>query len=512
MTPTSTARPADRRRHELVVGVDIGTASSKGVLARADGEIVATAERAHAVSAPRPGWAEQDAEAVWWADFTAICAELLRRADGPVAAVCTSGVGPCVLAADASGRPLRPAILYGIDTRATREIAELTERFGAAEILRRGGTALSSQAVGPKLAWLRRNEPEIWARTARIFMPNSFLVWRLTGEYVLDHHSASHADPLYEIEAGRWNREWAEEVAPGLELPRLLWPCETAGRVTPEASARTGLPAGIPVAAGTIDAWVEALSADVRAPGDVMLMYGSTFMVVEVVGELVRHEGLWSNVGVFPGTRTLATGTATAGALTSWFAQVAGGISHTALAEDAERTPPGADGLVVLPYFAGERQPVADPHARGAFVGLTLRHTRGHLYRAVLEGTAYGVRHIVETLRAAGARDRRFVAVGGGTKQALWTQIVSDVLGCRQELPRVTIGASYGDALLAATAAGLAGIDTRWNETVAAVEPDARCAERYDALYAVYRGLYPAMREQMHALAAFQERTWPASR
>lgn len=499
------ARAATRSRRELVLGVDIGTASSKGVLARSDGEIVATAERAHGVSSPRPGWAEQDAERVWWADFTAICAELLARADGPIAGVCPSGIGPCVLAADAHGTPLRPAILYGIDTRATREIADLTERLGAGEILRCGGTLLSSQAPGPKLLWLQRNEPGTWSRTSQLLMPNSFVIERLTGEYVLDHHSASHTDPLYDIETTTWNAAWAAEIAPDLSLPRLLWPGEAAGHVTREAADRTGLPEGIPVAAGTIDAWSEALSVDVRESGDVMLMYGSTFMVIEAVDRLIRHEQLWSNVGALPGSRTVATGTATAGALTTWFAQVTGGASQEELAREAERVEAGGDGLVILPYFAGERAPIADPWARGVVCGLTLRHGRGHLYRAVLEATAYGVRHIVETLRAAGAAEHRFVAVGGGTRNPLWTRIVSDVLGVEQEIPRVTIGASYGDALLAAMAAGLADAGTRWNAPAAIVQPNLRTAATYETLYGVYRELYPVTRPQAHALAALQE-------
>lgn len=487
----------------LVLGIDIGTSVSKGLIVRINGEIVASAERAHTVSSPRVGWAEQNAETVWWLDFASICAELLTRADGPIAGVCTSGIGPCVLVADQQGRPLRPAILYGIDTRATREIAEITERFGAAEILRRGGTALSSQAVGPKLLWLRQNEPEVWQRTGRLFMPNSFIVWQLTGEYALDHHSASQSDPLYDIEAGRWNTDWANEVAPGLPLPRLLWPGEIAGRVTPEAAALTGLPAGIPVAMGTIDAWAEALSADVRDPGDVMLMYGSTFMVVAVIDRLVRDEGLWSTTGVFPGTRSAATGMNTSGSLIAWSMRLTGEASHAALMHEAQAVPAGADGMVVLPYFAGERAPVTDPWARGVICGLTLHHERGHLFRALLESTGYGVRHIVETLRAAGVKDRRFVAVGGGTHNRLWIQIVSDVLGCRQEIPRVTIGASYGDALLAAIAAGLVGPGTRWNAPASVVEPAGVAV--YDSLYRVYRDLYPATREQAHVLAAMQE-------
>lgn len=488
----------------LLLGVDVGTSSSKGVLTDPAGRIVARAERPHGLSLPRPGWAEHDAEAVWWSDLVAITRELLGAAPGPIAAVAVSGIGPCLLPVDEEDRPLRPAILYGIDTRATAEIEELTARYGAERILERGGSPLTSQAVGPKLLWLRRREADVWARTRRIFMASSFVVRRLTGEYVLDHHSASQCDPLYDIAGEHWIADWAAEIAPGLELPRLCWPAEVAGRVTPRAAAATGIPTGTPVAAGTIDAWAEATSAGVRAPGDTMLMYGTTMFIVEAVAALRPHPAMWGTAGVFPSSRTLAAGMATSGALTGWFRAIAGEPPWETLLAEAERVPAGAEGLVALPYFAGERTPLFDPNARGLIAGLTLSHGRGHLYRALLEATAFGVRHILETMADGGAAPGRLIAVGGGTRGGLWTRIVSDVTGRPQELPRETIGACHGDALLAAIAAGLASSETPWNPRAEVVEPDPTLAGRYGALYGVYRSLYPATRDQAHALARLQ--------
>lgn len=489
---------------ELLLGIDIGTSSSKGVLARPNGQIIATAVRPHDLSLPRPGWAEHDAEGIWWADFLTLCAELLPQADGPVAAVCVSGIGPCLLPADAQGRPLRPAILYGIDTRATREIEELTERYGADRILARCGSLLTTQAVGPKLAWLGRNEPDVWARTQRMFMASSYIVHRLTGEYALDHHSASQCDPLYDLRESRWIEEWAEEIAPGMPLPRLLWPAEVAGTVTRSAAELTGIPAGTPVAAGTIDAWVEAASVGVLEPGDLMLMYGTTMFMVEVVTSPRPHKGLWSTAGIFPGTYSLAGGMATSGALTAWLRNIAGNLPYETLVQEAAQVRPGSEGLVVLPYFAGERTPLFDPDARGVISGLTLSHGRGHLYRALLEATAYGVRHILETMREAGGGGARLVAVGGGTKGGLWTQIVSSVTGRDQLIPRETVGASYGDAMLAAVAGGLAEPGARWNPVADVVEPDSHARDTYERLYGLYRQLYPATRSVAHALAEMQ--------
>jgi xylulokinase len=470
---------------------------------RADGSILAKAQRPHEVSRPRPGWVEVDAE-ILWADFTSITRELVGDAGSRVAGVCCSGLGPCVLALGEDLQPLRPVILYGVDTRATREIKELTERYGADAILRRCGSPLTSQAVGPKLLWLRRNEPEVWAETRRVVTVSGYLVGRLTGEYVLDHHSASQSDPLYDIHANAWIDTWAGDIAPGLELPRLLWPPEVAGRVTRQASVETGLPAGTPVAAGTIDTWAEAASVGVAAPGDMMLMYGTTMFLVEVLSEARPHPQLWSTSSLYPGTHNLAGGMATSGALTTWLQDLAGEVPFDRLEEEASHTPVGANGLVVLPYFAGERSPLFDPDARGVVCGLTIAHERGHLFRALLEGTGYGVRHILEVMVEAGGGGRRIVAVGGGTKGTLWPQIVSGITGRRQELPRETTGASYGDAQLAAIAVGAAEPGSEWNEIVGVVEPGEGVEAVYDQLYGVYRELYPATRRQVHTLAVMQ--------
>lgn len=494
---------------ELLLGVDIGTGSSKGVLASPDGAIVATASRAHRMSLPRPGWAEMDAEAVWWGDVAAISRELAERAGGSrIAGVCVSGLGPSVVVTGEDGRPLRDGILYGIDMRATAEIEELTERLGAERVLERCGKALSTQAIGPKLLWISRNEPDVWARVRRWWSANGFVVGKLTGEYVIDHHTASQCDPLYDLAATAWAEDVAAEVLPGRALPRLAWPNEVVGTVTAAAAAETGLAAGTPVVAGTVDAWAEAFSAGVRRPGDLMLMYGSTMFFVQVLDRLRVHPGLWTTTGVERGTYTLAAGMATSGSLTSWVQELVGGVPFEQLVEEAAATPPGADGLVVLPYFAGERTPIFDPRARGVVAGLTLRHGRGHLFRAVYEGIALGIRQILEFLDGPAGPARRIVAVGGGTQGGLWTQIVTDACGREQLLPAETIGASYGDALLAAIGTELQPPSTDWSRVAAQVEPDAGNAALYDELYETYSALYPATREHVHRLAALQERAF----
>lgn len=506
MSATAPTRPAGRGVRGLVLGIDIGTSSSKAVLVdTADGGVVADAVREHTTSTPHPGWFEHDAEGVWWADVRALAREVLRGTE-ELAGVCVSGIGPCLLPTDSGGKPLRPAILYGVDTRAGEQIAAQTERYGADRVLERCGSALTSQAVGPKLEWLRQREPDTYAATRRWYMASSWIVHRLTqgAAYVLDHHSASQCTPLYDLRERAWIEDWREEIAPGLEWPRLVWPAEVVGEVTAEAAEATGIPAGTPVSAGTVDAWSESVGVGATGEGDLMLMYGTTMFLVNVVGSPVPSPRLWSTSGAFEGTYCLAGGMATSGAVTGWLRDLTGG-DYATLTEEAGRLPPGAEGLLMLPYFAGERTPVFDPEARGVVAGLTLRHGRAHLYRAALEATAFGVRHNLAAMSEAGAEPRRLVAVGGGARE-LWTRIISDATGREQQVPRHTVGAAYGDAFLAAVGTGCAAREdiAVWNPVEHTVRPDPSNSGVYEELYQQYLALYPATRETVHALAARQ--------
>lgn len=487
---------------EAVLAVDIGTSSSKGVLVAMDGRLLRSAVRPHSVLRPAPGQVEMDAE-VWWQEFIGISRELTAGSPVRVGAVGVSGMGPCVLLTDSDGRPLRNAILYGIDTRATEQIEALNRRFGAEDILARCGSALSTQAVGPKLAWLAENEPELYAKARMLFMPSSWLAYRLTGEYVLDHHSASQSVPLYDSESLQWHLPWAREVAPGLELPRLKWPGDIAGTVAPGAAEAAGLPAGIPVITGTIDAWSEAVSVNAQNVGDLMLMYGSTMFFINTVPSRLTSQTMWGTVGAFEGTSNLAGGLATSGALTAWLKELFGAADYPQLLREAELSPPGAHGLLLLPHFAGERTPIGDPHARGLIAGLTLSHTRGDIYRAALEATALGVRHNIAAMEEAGGCIERAVAVGGGTQGRLWMQIVSDVTGLPQTIPTTTIGASYGAAYLAASAVGQPDISL-WNPPADEITPGQGVSGQYGELFDLYLECYRATAPISHRLAAIQ--------
>jgi xylulokinase len=491
-----TSKPSE----PLTIGLDLGTSSSKAVLVDATGAVVRAAWRAQRVSRPRPGWVEQDPVEAWWGPACELLSEVVGDDADRVDAVAVSGIGPCVLVTGGDGVPLRPAILYGIDTRATAEVAELHARYGTDAIVARCGNALSTQAGGPKLRWIAQHEPDVMERALKVFSASSFLVHGLTGEYVLDRHTASQYDPLYDLAGSAWIERWWDEIAGPIEPPRLAWPTEVVGVVSAGAAELTGLREGTPVTAGTVDAWAEAVSVGVRHPGDLMLMYGTTMFLIAVTAGHVRHPALWTTDGVDPGACSLAGGMAASGALTTWWADVVGEAHIESLYTAAAAIAPGSNGLRVLPYFAGERTPIADPAARGMIAGLSLDHDRGHIFRALLEATAFGVRHNLEAFGDAGVAIERVVAVGGGTSGGLWPQIVSDVTGRQQVVPEVTIGAAYGDARLAAEAVGTE--TACWNPAARTTIPDADASTVYDRAYGQYRELYEATKHVIHELAA----------
>jgi xylulokinase len=487
------------------LGIDIGTFETKGAIVDGTGEIVAAAAKAHRMLVPQPGWAEHRAVEDWWEDFTFVCRRML--ADGgispaAIAAVGASGIGPCMLPVDRDGAPLMNAVLYGVDTRAAQEIAELTAAIGEDTLVARCGNALTSQSVGPKILWLKRRRPDIFARTHKVLNSTSYLVHRLTGAYTIDHYTAAGSTPFYMADEQCWSDALTLGIVDLDRLPDLLWTTDIAGHVHARAAEETGLVVGTPVIAGTVDAAAEAVSVGVAAPGETMLMYGSTIFIILIAAERVNDKRLWYAPWLFKGRHAAMAGLATSGTLTHWFRdrfarELPADTAVATLSEEAARSPRGAKGLVVLPYFSGERTPIHDPAAKGMFFGLDLTHERGDLFRAVLEGIAFGTRHVLETYAETGNDPRLIYAVGGGTRNRVWSQATSDICGKVQIVRKRTIGASYGDAFLAALAIGdarPADIE-RWNPVATEIAPDAACKDLYDRRYAVFRGLYPATRE-----------------
>jgi xylulokinase len=469
-----------------LIGLDVGTTAVKALAVGEDGAILGRSEVSYPLSVPRPGWSEQDPED-WWRATERALAEL--AVDEP-AGIGLSGQMHGLVALDAAGRVIRPAILWN-DGRTGAECAEIEQTVGLERLIALTGNRALTGFTAPKLLWLRRHEPDHYGRIARIMLPKDYVRLRLCGEHAIDMADAS-GTLLLDVA----RRRWSDEVLGALELdpawlPRLL--------ESPEVSGVTG--DGVPVAAGAGDQAAGALGVGVDRPGPLSIALGTSGVVFAALpafaadGQARVHAfchavpGGWHAMGVM---------LSAAGSL-QWFRDVAApDAAFGDLLEAAGAWEPGAEGLTFLPYLAGERTPHADPDARGAFTGLSLRHDRGALTRAVLEGVAYGLRDSLDLLRELGVTPERGRVSGGGARSELWLRIIASVLELPLVRPAVEEGAAYGAALLGGVAGGV------WPDVASAVaatvtvrgevDPDPAWVPAYAEGRERYRALYPALR------------------
>jgi xylulokinase len=479
----------------VLLGVDLGTSSVKGAAFDLAGRAQAALDVPCGYASPHPGWAEASAGA-WWDAVRAILVGLTQRVGTDrVRAVGITGQAPTLLAIDAAGSPVHPAVLW-LDVRSEAEVGDVASRAGD-EAQRASGNRLHAYYLGPKLMWLQRHEPERFARAVTVLQSHSYPVMRLTGARVTDYSSASLCAPLYD--AGR--RAWSREVLARLGISRDLLPelrpaHAIAGRVTADAAAETGLRPGTPVVVGGADFAASALAAGVTEPGEAALMLGTAGNLILPFVE-GRFDSRFINSHHVGCDRFLALGSTLCGAVQEWFRAVAcPGVAHEVLDEEAAAVPAGADGVQLLPYLQGERTPVWDAAARGAFTGLSLAHRRGHLYRAVLEAVAVSFRHCAEIAREGGLGFREVVAVNGGARSALWRQILCDALGVDLLYIPDHPGAPAGAAILAGIGTGfLPGVEAAkaWRMRVVRHSPDRSADPVYARLLGERKRFYPAL-------------------
>jgi xylulokinase len=476
----------------LLLGIDIGTTATKAILLDPARGLVAEAERPTALYADQPGWAEEDVDQ-WWSNVCSLSRELVQH--GEVAAVGVSGMVPCVILQDVEGRPIRRSIQQN-DARAGVEIEELRAHLDGARVLERTGSAITQQSVGPTLLWLQRHEPDAWQRTRTIAGSYDTIARLLTAARTVESNWALESG-LYDLETGAWAPDIlaAAQVDPGL-LPPVRRPDEVVGSVTAQAAAATGLRVGTPVVAGSADHVASAFAAGLIRPGDLLIKLGGAGDILLATASPLIDSRLFLDFHLAPGLYLPNGCMAASGSFIRWFqAELAGGAPLSELDAEAAGAGPGARGVVALPYMLGEKTPLQDPDARGAFVGLTLASRRGDLFRAVLESIAFGFRHHLDVFAELGQVPRRVRVTNGGARSTLWKQVTADVLG----LPLETLRSHPGSALGAAFAAGMGvGAFTDWSTIdrfVAigeVVEPHEH--DRYEQPYQTYRALYPALR------------------
>ena len=500
------------------MGIDTGTSETKGVLIDADANIVAQSVAVHEAMNPFPNAYEYDAEKDWWGDFCAVSRDLIEKSGvdpADIKAVTTSALGLCCVAVDENCVPTRYAISYGIDGRAEKQMRDLEAEWGPEFVDRVFGRPLCSSDVPPKIRWIQENDPEAYARTAKFINSSTYITAKLTGEYYIDTFlgMAGGFKPLYGDD-GIPTEESCRGICRPDQLAAIAEETDIIGYVTAEAAAATGLAEGTPVTPGGDDSACEAISCGIGKQGDLMLQFGSTIYMFLLCDRLVVDPRIWHEEFIIPGTYDVSGATNTAGSMTKWLrdtlfqdlkaAEDAGGENaYSAMARMASEVPPGSRGLVCLPYFAGERTPIDDPNARGVFIGLTIGHTREDMLRAGLEGVAYSINQHFRIFEADGIPIGRVLVAGGGTKNEAWMQIVADVTGKELLVPEITIGASYGDAMMAAIAAGC------WkdfDELASKVKiaktyaPNVENHETYKRYQEIFDELYAATKDLVHKL------------
>ncbi|MEO5886148.1 MAG: xylulokinase [Anaerolineales bacterium] len=492
------------------LGIDVSTTASKALLIDERGDMVAVASSPHTLQTPRPLWSEQEPRE-WWKAVAISIRSVLEKAGisgERIAAVGLTGQMHGLVLLDETGNVLRPAILWN-DQRTQSQCHEIHQIIGREKFIQITGNVALTGFTAPKILWVKENEPEVYAKAKHVLLPKDYIRYKLTGEYAMDKADGA-GTVLFDLKS----RNWCDEVLGALDIPSAWMPqtfegTEFTGHVTDEAASITGLKVGTPVAAGGGDQAASAVGVGAVEPGVVALTVGTSGVVfattpsalIEPDGRLHAFCHAVPNMWHFMGVMLSAAGSL------QWYRDtLAPEMSFDDLLKEAESIPAGSEGLQFLPYLSGERTPHPDPLARGGFIGLTLRHSRAHMTRAVLEGVAFGLKDSFTLIQNAGLGAITQVrASGGGTKSVLWRQILASVLEAELVTVNTTEGAAYGAALLAGVGAGA------WTDVQAGckavikitgtTQSNPQEIERYRKAYSIYQNLYPVLKPSFDRMA-----------
>lgn len=496
---------------KFLLGMDISTTGAKALLVDTSGNVVDSAVTALSLSTPRPLWSEQDPEDWWQGMVESIRQVLVRNGiSGPeIACIGLTGQMHGLVILDEQGDVLRPAILWN-DQRTGKQCDEIRERIGFERLIQICGNNALTGFTAPKVLWVKEHEPEIFEKTRQILLPKDYIRYRLTGEYAMDKADGS-GTILFDLK----KRNWSDELLEGLDIPSEWLPKtfegpEITGYISEKAAQETGLKKRTPVVAGGGDQAAQAVGVGAVESGIIALTLGTSGVVfASTPTALVEPEGrLHAFCHALPDTwHFMGVMLSAAGSLQWYKDTFAASSTYDELLLEAEAAPPGSEGLLFLPYLSGERTPHPDPLARGAWVGLTLRHSRCHLTRAVLEGVAFGIKDSFTLIQQAGLGEISQVRIsGGGAKSVLWKKIIADVLDVELVEVNTAEGAAYGAALLAGVGAGFyPDVSTACHSTIKITSSTAPSvqAQIYQELYPVYQNLYPQLKNQFAAIGEF---------
>ncbi len=499
-------KAADMSMDPCILGIDGGTESLRAGVFDLNGTPLAFAATAYKTDFPRPGQAEQNPDD-WWAAIGPSVRKAIKLAGIRPEQICALAVDTTccsVVALDRNNVPLRPALIW-MDVRSDAEAGLVAASGDDALVVNSGGKGpVSAEWMIPKALWLQHNQPEIYAAAATICEYQDYINYRLTGRMVA---SINNVAIRWHYRAGKGG--YPVSLLQKLDLDDVLekWPADivplgaTIGGLTPEAAAHLDLPTGTPVAQGGADAFIGMIGLGVVRPGSMALITGSSHLQLGLSDTEFHGNGIWGTYtdALLPGLEVVEGGQTSSGSILNWFRAILGNeTSYEQLDVEAAAVPPGSDGLIVQDHFQGNRTPYTDPNSRGAFTGLSLRHTRGHMVRAIMEGIAFGTELILENMRDNGYKVENIVAAGGATRSDLWLQIHADVSGVPLKLTRVPDAPSLGSAIIAAASAGHFNSIAEAAEAMVSVErivePDMETHARYRDSFAAYKRAYPALK------------------
>lgn len=494
----------------LFIGIDVSTTASKALAINEQGTVVASQSHPHDLSTPRPLWSEQDPDQWWEATSHALRDVLHKVSPNDVAAVGLTGQMHGLTSLDANGRPLRPAILWN-DQRSGPQCAAITEKVGASRLHQHIGSLMLPGFTAPKLLWVRENEPDVYRQIAHILLPKDYVRFKLSGSYAVD---VADGSGIGLMDIGK--RAWSDQMIAAFDFPKAWLPqlCEStevSAHVNEAGAAATGLKVGTPIVGGAGDQPASGVGSGIVGRGQTSLTVGTSGVAFTATDEYLPEPqgrlhtfchampGAWFSMGVM---------LSAAGSLRWLHDELAPTSSYESLSEQAASVPAGSLGLLFTPYLSGERHPHPDPLARGAFVGLTLRHGLAHMVRAVMEGVAFGMRDNVELLRAQGVNPPSAAVSGGAANSAVWRQLMADIMGIPLYTVNTTEGAAFGAAILASVGVGAwKDVPTACAQLVHKVDeihPNPSGVETYQRLYETFRGVYPALRDLNVALTRFE--------
>ncbi|KIL35785.1 hypothetical protein SD71_10235 [Cohnella kolymensis] len=490
------------------LGIDIGTTSVKALLISQEGRIIYETNAPHDLYSEKIGWAEENAEQ-WWANTVSVIRQILDKVPGAashIEAVGVSGMVPAIVMLDDQGLPLRRSIQQN-DARSTNEIEMLKNKLDQQRLYELTGGFTNQQHVLPRLLWVKANEPEVWSKTATVLGSYDYITYLLTGQTSIEVNWAVESG-MYDIRRGGWLTDQLDACdIPHSMFPQVHASSEIVGTITSLAAQATSLPGGIPVIAGSADHVASTLAAGIVEEGDLLIKFGGAGDILYCTNQIVTTPELFFDYHVVPDRYLLNGCMAASGSLVKWYIKdILRESSEGIFAEldaAALQVKPGSDGLIILPYFLGEKTPIFDPEARGVMFGLTLTHGRGHIFRAILEAVIYGFRHHIEVLESLGYRPNKIYATNGGAKSKFWCQIAADVLKSDIRSFPSHPGSALGVAFVAGKSTGMF---TDWNKIHSFLDeyrdfsPIPSHSDVYDKSYRIYRDLYKQLQPSFAAV------------